>query len=357
MPPKMRILFMTENFEDTVCIQAHYYLEQAIGKIAQCRWAGAGHPHHQLNENMAHTINRVMSRVNWVIYYDFGVMKRQVVVDIPPKGRNRRYKVAAYVGDLHREPKKYVRHLNNCGWDALLMAYTELGRQVTYETKRRQRRFVRRPIALEQIPKNYYKKNLKIPFLHMAPNVSPEMFRPFDEPKQFDATFLGAVGLACYPLRNDIWRELPEYAEKMGWNSLLRRTPPGPSLDRKISRLQGRHLVGERYARALSASKIFIFGTSVFNYPLLKFFEGMACKTCVMADTPLHAEELHLVPDWNFVAINRRNWKEKLKYYLENDDEREEIAQRGYETVMKYHTSDVRAREVVDFLREYIWSR
>lgn len=70
-----------------------------------------------------------------------------------------------------------------------------------------------------------------------------------------------------------------------------------------------------------------------------------------MADVPLTAEELHLVPDWNFVAINKDNWKSKLEYYLENDDEREKIAQRGYETYLKYHTSDIRARQVVDFLR------
>jgi spore maturation protein CgeB len=37
-------------------------------------------------------------------------------------------------------------------------------------------------------------------------------------------------------------------------------------------------------------------------------------------------------------------------YYLENEGERERIARNGYETVMKYHSSQVRARQLVDFL-------
>jgi spore maturation protein CgeB len=36
---------------------------------------------------------------------------------------------------------------------------------------------------------------------------------------------------------------------------------------------------------------------------------------------------------------------------LENDEERERIARNGYETVKKYHSSKVRARQLVDFLR------
>lgn len=347
MPPKLNILFMTENFKDTVCINAHYHLEQAIGQIARCRWAGPGHPNHKPGEPLSRTVKRVMKTANWVIYYDFGVAKRNIMVSIPPKTHKRRYNVAAYVGDLHREPQRYVRRLNEIGWDAVLMAYTQLGKQVTYSRKR-----YRKPIAIVDIQPNYFTRLLKIPHLHMAPNINPDVFKPSDKPKLFDATFLGAVGLECYPLRGEIWEKLPFFAKKNGWKILLQGTPPGRSLDRKISELQPRYYVGDKYVEALGRSKVFIFGTSVFKYPLLKFFEAMACGACVMADVPLTAEELHFIPDRNFVAINKNNWKEKLKYYLEHDEEREEIARRGYETVMAHHTTNVRARQVVNFLRE-----
>lgn len=44
----------------------------------------------------------------------------------------------------------------------------------------------------------------------------------------------------------------------------------------------------------------------------------------------------------NFVAIDRETYKWKLSYYVEADKDRETIARKGYETVMKYHTVEVR---------------
>ncbi|MHA1267856.1 MAG: glycosyltransferase [Candidatus Helarchaeota archaeon] len=46
------------------------------------------------------------------------------------------------------------------------------------------------------------------------------------------------------------------------------------------------------------------------------------------------------------------DWFEKLLYYLENEDERAKIARNGYNTVMKYHTADVRAKQFVRWLKK-----
>jgi spore maturation protein CgeB len=110
--------------------------------------------------------------------------------------------------------------------------------------------------------------------------------------------------------------------------------------------------VGKRYSEVLSGTKIFIFGSSVFKYPLSKYFEAMGSGSLVMADKPQSAEALHLKPEWNFVEINKENWKEKLDYYLTNDEEREKIAYRGYKTVMKHHTTSVRANQLISYLKE-----
>ena len=89
---KLNILFMTENFSDNVCIRHLYELEKAISKIANCRWAGPKHPLHRINETLNETVRRVMPKADWVFYYDFGLTKRGIQVDVPPFGSRRRFK-------------------------------------------------------------------------------------------------------------------------------------------------------------------------------------------------------------------------------------------------------------------------
>ncbi|GAG39725.1 unnamed protein product, partial [marine sediment metagenome] len=164
--------------------------------------------------------------------------------------------------------------------------------------------------------------------------------------------FLGSHHPRYYPIRDDIWKRLPLLSRQYGWRALIRGTPPGKSLvSRNIDELLEKgYFVGKKYAKALSLSKTFIFDGGADKSPVKKYFEGMASGTCVLADTPVTAKELHFRPDWNFVEINKHNWSQRLRYYLDHDEEREQIAKRGYETVMKYHTNDVRARQLVDFL-------
>ncbi len=110
------------------------------------------------------------------------------------------------------------------------------------------------------------------------------------------------------------------------------------------------HIVGDVYNETLSRSKVFIFGSSIYRYPLLKYLEGWGAGTLVMADKPLGAERMYLESDVNYVEINTKNWLNKLKYYIEEDDLREDIARRGHETAMKYHTAEIRAKELLSFL-------
>ena len=48
-----------------------------------------------------------------------------------------------------------------------------------------------------------------------------------------------------------------------------------------------------------------------------------------------------------------RDLSEKIRYYLDHEDERLAIAQRGYEYVRNGATIDVRARELVGFLKAH----
>jgi len=214
---------------------------------------------------------------------------------------------------------------------------------------------------LKEVSDDWYVSQLKRGYMFWPCSVEPSFFKPVDESqKKYDVSMIGSVG-GFYPLRQNIEKNLPKLAEDHGWNALLRRPP---SMNERVYRLQidkvlnnpelrKKWLLGEDYAKALAESKILIFGSSVFRYPLQKYFEAMGCGVLVMADKPFHAEDLHFKPDYNFIEINADNWQEKLEYILEDDQLRETIARRGYETAMKYHTNEVRVKDFINELKKH----
>ncbi|GAH46536.1 unnamed protein product, partial [marine sediment metagenome] len=125
----VNIVYATENFKDTVRQDALYYLEQEVGKLANCRWTGKGWPRNRPGEVMDITVQRVMPDADWFIYSIFCAIVRRALIIIPPK-ENRSYKVAAYTVDLHRTPSRFVKWLNQLGLDAVLMTTTRLGKQI-----------------------------------------------------------------------------------------------------------------------------------------------------------------------------------------------------------------------------------
>jgi spore maturation protein CgeB len=52
------------------------------------------------------------------------------------------------------------------------------------------------------------------------------------------------------------------------------------------------------------------------------------------------------------VEINRTNFEEKILYYLEHEDERKRIVENAFKTILKYHTVETRARELLRTIKE-----
>lgn len=112
------------------------------------------------------------------------------------------------------------------------------------------------------------------------------------------------------------------------------------------------YLSDQSWIQTLNESKIFAFDSSRYKYAVPKFYEGLACGCAVMATRPADAERLHLIADENYIEVEPYNWFRKLRYYLINSDKRAMLAKKGYETYMKYHMSDVRAKELLQILKE-----
>jgi len=78
-------------------------------------------------------------------------------------------------------------------------------------------------------------------------------------------------------------------------------------------------------------------------------FEATACGSLLLTrDTKEIAE--YFVPGKEIITYRDANdASEKIKYYLNNDDERERIAKKGYEKVMREHTCEKRFLEIFEF--------
>ncbi len=344
MARAVKILFNMANRKNLVCTNLYDVLAEAVSKTEDVKFWGLGHPRF-VNEPLQATIKRLYGddSPDWIITtaYLMAEKGRWIRFKAPP-AKDRPWKIATFTTDLHGNHMlkagvaKYVRTINAANFDATLMLYSKTP-------------WAKRPTM--RIDPNYWLKNLKNKPFHCPVWVDPKVYKPSAEKPLYDVSFLGVYERRQYPIRTSIWNDLQGLVKKFGWKALIRTRPPGRSDTRTISKMQKEgHLVGKNYANALSRSKTFIFGNSIYRYPLLKIVEGWMSGTCIVCDQPLTWERMHMETDKNYVRINVKNWRVKLKAILDNESARARIAQKGYETAMKYHTAEVRARELLNFL-------
>lgn len=180
-------------------------------------------------------------------------------------------------------------------------------------------------------------------------SVNTDVFKDYGYTRKYDVAALGAthggpgIHHIYYPLR---WEMRQILRERKDLTFTSGRRPS------RGFHLPSDALIHEKYARLIANSKILLFDTKQ-GFALKKYFEGMACKTLVMAPNPyFDAERLHFKAGVNFVEINSDNFLDKTLYYLEHEKERERIAENGYLTVRKYHSCRVRAEQLFNFLEE-----
>ena len=86
------------------------------------------------------------------------------------------------------------------------------------------------------------------------------------------------------------------------------------------------------------------------DFPSNRLFDALACGTFVISDDIPSAKTLF---EGNIVTYDGADdLDEKIKYYLNNPQEREELASKGKEIVLKNHTFDNRVDEIIDALKK-----
>lgn len=320
-----RILFLTRKGEGYVgAPQTRHEFEQEVAKQTKCKFAGEGWPDHIPGESMEQTVRRVMPDCDWVIDRDDNLHVK--------KPSHRRYKVGLFLTDLHgkhsygfNSPMPHIELINNADYDAVFMRY---------------------PLLLGTgYNQKVYLENLYCA-VHWIPwSVSTERFKPRD--KTYDVSLIGAT-YDCYPLRREMWDSI--YYAARGYRIFREASPQGKTYDRSVDLLKESHHVGGEYSRILGESRILLFTSSIYRYPIQKYFEGSASKCLLISTMPAMGKRLGFIDGKTFIEVDFDNWEERLQYYLGDSKMCLKIANEGYKMTKKHHNHKVRAKQFLGVL-------
>lgn len=182
-------------------------------------------------------------------------------------------------------------------------------------------------------------------------HVNTDIFKDYGNSKDIDSLIIGRIRYYIYPLRQKVVEVLSNHPGFVYYRHACGEMPLVSNAVEVTS------LFGENYAQVINRAKIFFTCCSVLQYPVLKYFETLACRTLLFADTCPELEELGFIPDTHFVKIDEHNIYEKNQYYLENEEERDRIATNGYDFVTKNHSTQMRAQQLVDYITEHLGKR
>ncbi len=107
------------------------------------------------------------------------------------------------------------------------------------------------------------------------------------------------------------------------------------------------------YARAISQSKIFVSINGIHNQITMKYTEAMASGALLLTNEPEDFMWFGYVPSVHCVTWSGlQELKNKINYYLSNDDLRKEIADRGRQFVQENYSTTVMAERFIKKLNE-----
>lgn len=109
-------------------------------------------------------------------------------------------------------------------------------------------------------------------------------------------------------------------------------------------------VIGDEMVEAINSYKIHFNRNLSFDINF-RTFETLGCKTLLLTNYTPGLETLFNINENIVVYDNEFDLIDKIKYFLSNEEHRKNMEQKGYEHVLKNHTYDVRAKQLLDILK------
>jgi hypothetical protein len=302
---KLKLLLITKDFSKWIHTE-RFYLQKELSYITDIVvWHERG--------NINNILNNIRFVPDFILIYLYGSINCPTITGLD----SLKIPYGVYVEDVHSLKdfrssviKNNITHIFNCYRDAFVKKYPQFAERLIW----------------------------------LPHHVDLNLFKDLAEPKDIPMLMMGAINYHYYPLRYKILRTLSDNQD------FVYHRHPGY---RNISDKED-IFVRERYVKEINRAKIFFTCDSKYKYPVKKYYEVLACKTLLLAPDSQELYDLGFRDGENFVSINKHNFLEKAEYYLSNDQERDRIANNGYNLVREKHSTQIRAKELVTIIGEIL---
>lgn len=207
--------------------------------------------------------------------------------------------------------KKYLRHVDYCNYD-ISCGYASLVVNCLKKYNVGERQYLL-PFGVD----TYLHRNLRVQ-------------------KEIDVAAIYTRGKErVYPMRKVIHRFLQEMERDHGISIELNR------------------YFFDEYVLKLNQSRISVNSNARFKFVQPRVLETLACGTFLLTDRNSDFEKLGYIDGYHLVLYEGiDDLKEKIFYYLENEEEREEIAENGRRFVRERYTLGHRAEGLISVVGE-----
>ena len=181
------------------------------------------------------------------------------------------------------------------------------------------------------------------------PSVDMDLFKDWKLPKTHTVGFLGS---GCHrKTRFYADRlELTKHLTTVFGDDFYTEQHPGWGFFPKEKRL-----IGAGFSKAINGCKAFVSTAGSLGHCNPKYYEIMASGSLLLAGPAKHLDKSHFIDGENCIFFQgKEDLVRKVNFYNNDEAKMKEIVEGGLNTIKKYHSSEVRGKEVVRTLQKFV---